>query len=286
MPWSPYPPIDFLTIGHVCHDLVDGGRVVGGAAAYGAAVAHALGCRTGIVTSAAAEDDWQRTFPDLVVRQIVAPATTRFENVYTAAGRRQTIHAVASRLTPDHIPATWTRTPMVYLCPIADEVDPALVGRFSDSVLGVGPQGWMRRWDGDGHIRHIAWEQADEVLPLAAATFLSREDLADEALIETYRALSPLLVITEGARGCTVYCRGEARTFPPPAVTAVDETGAGDIFAVAYLVRFFQTDGNPWHAAEFANRIAALSVTRRGLAAKIDAIRQLLAELTHQPAER
>lgn len=282
---APYPPVDFLAIGHICYDLVPGGRVAGGAAAYGASAAQVLGCRSGVVTSAAAGDTWQETFPDLVVHQIIAPATTVFENVYTAGGRQQTIHAVAGRLTREHVPAAWTRAPMIHIGPVAGEVDPAIIRLFSDSVVGVGPQGWMRRWDEDGRIYQVDWERAVEVLPLAAVTVLSTEDLADAAMLEQYRQLSPLLVVTEGARGCTVYCRAEERHFPAHAVEAVEETGAGDIFAAAYLVRFYQTDGNPWDAADFANRVAACSVTRRGLPAKMDAIRHLLVETLHQPAD-
>lgn len=283
---SPLPPVDFLAIGHVCYDLVASGRAVGGAAAYCASAAGALGCRAGIVTSAALEDDWTGVLPDVAVRQIVAPATTVFENVYTAEGRTQTIHAVAGRLSPEHVPASWRRAPIVHLGPIADEVDPALINLFNDSVVGVGPQGWMRRWDERGRVRQVPWATAAEVLPLAAVTFVSLEDLADRAILREYRQLARVLVVTAGAEGCTVFCRGEQRAFPAPVVEVKDATGAGDIFAAAYLVRFHQTNGNLWDAAVFANQVAAASVSERGLPAKLHVIRRLLAEMMHQPARQ
>ena len=281
---TPLPPIDYLAIGHICHDLAQDGRTTGGAAAYGASTARALGCRAGIVTSAAAEDDWQATFPELAVRQVAAPATTIFENVYTPTGRIQTVHAVASGIAPEHVPPAWTRTPIVHLGPIANEVDPAIIRLFSDSVVGVGPQGWMRRWGDGGRVYQVAWETAVEVLPLAAVTFVSLEDLADRAMLDDYRRLAQILVVTAGPDGCTVYCRGEARSFRAPAVDVIDATGAGDIFAAAYLVRLRQTDGNLWDAAEFANRVAARSVTQNGLRPKMDALRRLIDELMHLPA--
>jgi len=278
------PPVDFLAVGHICHDLVPGGRLTGGAAAYGSLTAVALGLRAGVVTSAAAEDDWGAVFPELVVAQVSAPATTVFENVYTPAGRVQTLHAVAGRLLPEHVPTVWTRTPIVLLGPIANEIDPALIRLFSDSIVGVGPQGWLRRWDEDGRVWPTAWADAAEVLPLAAVTFLSEEDLLDAAMLDDTRRLAGIVVLTQGARGCTVYCRDEARAFPAPPVDVVDPTGAGDIFAAAYLVRFYQTDGNAWAAAEFANTIAAHAITRRGLPAKSQAIRQALDALMRNPA--
>lgn len=278
------PPVDFLAIGHICHDLTSSGTVAGGAAAYGASAAHALGCRAGIVTSAASEDEWQLVFPNLAVHQSDAPATTVFENVYTPSGRVQTLHAAAGRLAPAHVPPLWRRSPMVQIGPIANEVDPSVVHLFSDSVIGVCPQGWMRRWDDQGRVYPVAWESAAEIMPLAAVTFVSLEDMADASLLSEYRALASVLVVTEGDRGCTVYCRDEARSFPAPAVPVVDETGAGDIFAAAFLVRFHQTAGNLWDAARFANQVAARSVTCSGLPAKVSNIRRWLDEATHPPA--
>jgi hypothetical protein len=268
-------PLDYLAIGHVCYDLIPGGRVVGGAAAYGASVALALGCRVGIVTSAAADSDWSRELPGIPIHRVDAAATTHFENVYTPAGRRQTIHAVAGPLAAGDVPLLWTRAPMVHLGPIAYEVDPGIIKLFSDSLIGVGPQGWMRRWNEDGRVYPVAWESAAEVLPLAAVTFISLEDLADPASLNDFIELSHIFVVTNGPGGCAVYFNGEERRFPAPQVRLADTTGAGDIFAAAYLVRLHQTGGDLWEAAAFANRIAAASVTRQGLRAKIELIHGL-----------
>ena len=281
---SPLAPVDFLAVGHICHDLLPDGRTAGGAAAYAASVAHVLGCRTGVVTRAAADDDWQAAFPEVAVHQIASEATTIFENVYTPGGRIQTIRAVAGNLASEHVPPPWRHAPIVHLGPIANEVDPALIGLFSDSVIGVGPQGWMRRWDAAGRVYQVAWETAAETLPLAAVTFVSLEDLPISALLDQYRRLARVFVVTAGAEGCVVYCRDERREFRAPSVVPVDTTGAGDVFAAAYLVRFFQTDGNPWDAAEFANEVAAVSVTARSMRLKMNAIRRRLGELMHHPA--
>ena len=272
-------PVDFLAIGHICRDLVPGGRVVGGAAAYTAATAQALGCRAAAVTSSSPAEAWAVDLPGIAIHNVPAPETTIFENVYTPAGRTQTVHAVAASLTTAAVPPAFARAPLVFLGPIANEVDPQLIDLFSNSIVGIGPQGWMRRWDERGHVYQVDWPDAARTLPLAAAVFVSTEDLPNQAAIAEYARLAPLLIVTEGASGCTVYYRGEARHFPAPAVGAVDTTGAGDIFAAAYLVRLLQTDGNFHEAAEFANRIAAHSVTRRGLTAKMDAIRCLSADL-------
>lgn len=274
---TPALPVDFLTIGHICRDLVPGGRVIGGAAAYTAATAQALGCRAAAVTSSSPAEAWAADLPGIIIHNVPAPDTTIFENVYTPAGRVQTIHAVAAPLTVAAVPPSLARAPIVYLGPIANEVDPQLIDLFSNSIVGIGPQGWMRRWDEHGRVYQVDWGDAARALPLAAAVFVSTEDLPNRSVVADYARLAPALVVTEGADGCTVHCRGEARHFPAPVVAAVDTTGAGDIFAAAFLVRLLQTDGNLWEAAEFANRIASHSVTRAGLPAKMDAIRCLVA---------
>lgn len=281
---APYPSVDYLAIGHVCRDVVSGGYVTGGSAAYSTAVAHSLGCRAGIVTSAAPGERFEGVSPDIPVHRIDAPATTLFENIYTANGREQIIHSVAGELMAGHIPPLWSRAPMVHLGPIANEVDPSIIHLFSNSMVCVVPQGWMRRWDEKGRVYQVAWEGAASVLPLAAVTILSVEDVPNASMIEDYAELARLLVVTDGANGCTVYWDGQVRTFPVPSVNAVDATGAGDVFAAAYLVRLLQTGGDAWDAAEFANHIASCSVTRRGLTEKTHAIRRLLAERMQQRA--
>lgn len=279
-----YPPIDFLTIGHICQDVVSGGHVIGGAAAYTAAVASALGCRSAVVTSAAADADWSVELPGIAIHNSTALQSTCFENIYTSAGRIQTIHAVADKLSAKLIPPLWARAPIVYLGPIANEVDPEMIGLFSNSIVGVGPQGWMRRWDDKGHVFQVDWESAADVLPLAAVTFLSTEDVADRSLIAAYARRTRLLVVTDGANGCSVYHQNDIHTFPAPVVPVVDTTGAGDIFAAAYLVRFYQTDGDYLESAKFANRIASHSVSFRSLPEKAEAIHRLSRASVRRPA--
>ena len=269
--------IDYLAVGHICHDLSPEGPVIGGSAAYGAGVAQVMGCRTAVVTSSAPEDDWQAALPGITIHRIPSPKTTLFENVYTPAGRVQTIHAVAGRITSTGIPGAWQRASIVHMAPIANEVDPDALHLFSNSLIGLAPQGWMRRWDDNGNVSAGPWVEAEEYLRLAAAVFISEEDLVDREMLDQYREWSRLLVMTEGRGGCTIFLGDEARDFPAVPGSVVDTTGAGDIFTAAFLVRLFQTGGNPSEAARFANKVASLSIAAIGLRAKMAAISSQLA---------
>jgi sugar/nucleoside kinase (ribokinase family) len=76
--------------------------------------------------------------------------------------------------------------------------------------------------------------------------------------------MCPVFVVTESYFGARVYWHGDVRHFNAPSVIEKDATGAGDIFAASFFIRFFKTK-NPWEAARFANQIASYSVTRSGL---------------------
>lgn len=260
---------NYLIIGHVTTDLTPAGPVAGGAVTYAGRAAHALGCRVAALTSAAPDYDFSQALPGITVHSIPAEETTTFTNRYTPDGRQQIIHGLARPLTAADVPAEWQRPAIVHLAPVANEVDPALVSLFSNSLVGVTPQGWLRAWDKDGRVYAREWPEAEAILPLASVVILSEEDLSGTEMLEPLRRWSPLLVLTQSAAGCTVFCRDEVRQVPAPAVTEVNVTGAGDIFAAAFLVRYQQTAGNPWEAARFANEKAAYSVTQSDLVAKL-----------------
>jgi sugar/nucleoside kinase (ribokinase family) len=271
--------IDYLVVGHVTHDVLPNGYGIGGTVSYSGATAHVLGCRTAVLTSAAPDHDWTVDLPGLRVQNAPAEATTTFENVYTPQGRRQRVLAVAGYLTAEDVPAAWRVASIVHLGPVANEIDPGLLDLFEGNVVGLTPQGWLRRWSDDGHVYADHWPAAEQVLPRAAAVILSQEDLLNAAMLEHYRRLSRLLVLTAGRDGCTIYWRGQVKDIPAPAVTSVEETGAGDIFAAAFLVRLRQTPEDPREAAVFANHVASTSITQAGLPAKMAAIQNALAQI-------
>lgn len=257
--------VDYLIIGHASKDLTPQGPSLGGTVAYAGLTAHALGLRVGVVTSAAPDLDFA-PLRDLEVHCIPAPASTSFENVYTPEGRVQTINGQASPLGPSAVPRAWMDAPIVHLAPIACEIEPALVQAFPGALLGMTPQGWMRRWDGAGRVHLTSWEATRELLPAAGAVVLSIEDLQGE--LHAAQAMSELcrvLAVTEGPRGARVRAHGGWRSVPAPEAQELDPTGAGDVFAAVFFSELFR-GSDPWQAADYANRVAAGSVTRRGLA--------------------
>jgi 1D-myo-inositol 3-kinase len=73
-----------------------------------------------------------------------------------------------------------------------------------------------------------------------------------------------IIAVTHAERGATVYHAGEPCRYPPRPAKQTDPTGAGDVFAAAFLVRLAET-GDPCQAAPFANTVASFSIEGPGV---------------------
>jgi sugar/nucleoside kinase (ribokinase family) len=256
--------VDYLVIGHVARDLTPDGNRLGGTAAYSALTARALGLSVGIVTAIGPEISL-KPLDDIPLVSVQSNASTTYENIYTKRGRVQYLRSQATHIDFDHIPDVWRDASIIHLAPIANEIDPSLSKNFSSRFLGVTPQGWMRQWDSDGLVSAREWMNSEAVLSRSDAIVISREDVnGDDILIEHMAGQTKILVVTEGAAGAVLYWNGDRRRFPAPAVQEVDATGAGDIFAAAFFMRFKKIR-DPWEATRFATLIASHSVERNGL---------------------
>lgn len=258
---------DYVVIGHVTRDIQrDGSVIPGGTVTYAAVTARNLGRQVGVVTSMAEDLNLGSVFCGVELIRWPAKVTTTFENIYVNGTREQYIQAVASPLRLEHIPDEWRSAPLVHLGPMAMEVAEELVGAFPQALVGVTPQGWMRGWDASGRVRHTTWTGAPHVLARADVLILSEEDVGGEqSLLEGYLEMAKLAVVTDGWRGAVVHAPHGTRRLPAYRAEEVDPTGAGDVFAAAYLTAL--SEGNdPYEAARFANAVASFSVEARGLA--------------------
>lgn len=260
--------IDFVAIGHVTRDLLpSGATVAGGTARFAALLARRLGLHPAIVTASAelppAGVAWANS---------ATHTSSTFENRYTPAGRHQWLHAVAPAITVAAIPVRWRTTPIVLLGPVLHECTPALASAFPGSLIGVTVQGWLRDWD-DGLpslIRLRRWQPAPNELERVHVLSLSSEDVdGDEELAAYYARLTPIGIVTHGARGATLFLHGKPYHITAYPAQECDPTGAGDVFATAFLIRLWET-GDPLAAARFAAAAAACVVEGIGDAALPD----------------
>ena len=259
-----HQPVDYLIVGHVAVDITPTGVQLGGTVSYSALTARALGLRVGIVTSSAADAPLQ-ALDGIQIVNIPAEQSTTFENIKTESGRRQILHHQAAPILLDHIPQVWRTASIIHLAPIAGELDPSLAEQLSGKFFGITPQGWMRTWDENGQVAACVWENSEQALGQAGAVVMSVEDVnRDLEQVEAMAHQTRILCLTEGEAGAVLYWNGDRRRFRPTKVQEVDATGAGDIFAAAFFMRYYNTR-DPWEATRFATNLAARSVTRVGL---------------------
>jgi len=257
---------DYLVIGTVCQDLTDEGPIIGGTVAYSGLTARNLGCRTAAITSFADDFAFPELLPGIQIVRQPSMATTTYQNVYVDGHRQQYVRAVASKIENSLVPEAWRGAHIVHVGPLVQEVRLSIVELFPDSLVGVTPQGWMRQWDKTGRVRPTLWTPSKDELRRVRALILSEEDVGgDLGRVKGYARLVEIVVLTSGWKGSSVYWRGRTTYIPARDVQEVDPTGAGDIYAAAFLVRLHETD-DPLEAAYFANHVASCSVERKGIA--------------------
>lgn len=272
------PPI-FLTIGHVARDLYDDGSFsLGGTVTFAAHTADRLGLAAAIVTRADAEIAalLSTTLPNVSLHVSPSVRTTTFANRYHDGFRTQYLYARAEPLTLADVPHSWLQASIVLFGPLAQEIEAPFVTLFPRTpgmLLAATPQGWLRRWDEAGRVWPVSWQAAERILPILDVLILSHDDLLPfasgdrgevEAILGHWSTRVPLLVATDGRHGATLFQRGMPQHFPAYAAQEVDPTGAGDVFAAAFLVHLYR-HADPARAVDFANRVAAFSVEQPGI---------------------
>jgi len=259
--------IDVLLIGHLTVDLVPGRRLLGGTVSYAAPTYTAFGHRVGIVTSAAANEpllDELRSHGELHV--LPSEQSLTYENVYSDGGRRQYVRATACPISLRDVPQEWTSAPYVHLGPLAAEIDALEMARgFPNATIMLTLQGLMRRWDDLGLVRFRPWFD-EKALERIGIVVYSEEDVRQfPQITDDMRRVCKHLIVTKGREGGTYYCHGDAIGYESLAVAPQDLTGAGDVFAASLLGSLKVLGGDVEKAVRLAGKLAAYSVTRRGL---------------------
>ncbi len=255
----------YLLVGTVTKDLLpDNNFTTGGTVTYAATTVKRLGWRPTIVTAAAADFRPPDYLVDVDWRILPSPETTTFRNEYTPQGRRQTIGPIARSINAADVPLDCHHAALVHLCPLAQDVASNVATVFNNSLLVTTPQGWLRQWDEQGIVSLCDWCSAGEISPKLHAAVISIEDIEGNwAFAEKWARQIAILVVTQDKDGCTVFHQGQKMIVPPRPSQPVDPTGAGDVFAPAFFIRFYET-GQLWQSAWFANVTASMAIERPG----------------------
>ncbi len=259
---------EYLVIGHITADVVPGGTTPGGTALYAGRLAARLGLRTAMVTSAppAYIDGLARELEGITIHNQPAEAPSTFANIYRDGHRTQFLRARAGTLNIHDIPPAWRNSAIVHFGPLTNEVDRALLDPqvFSHALRGATPQGWLRSWDTTEQVYTARGATAAALMPAIPVLIFSEEDIdRDNDVVAACRARCEIVAVTAGIEGATLY-RGEtAYHFPAYLTQEVDPTGAGDVFAAAFLIHY-RTTNDLIAAGSYATVAASFAVEAPG----------------------
>ena len=274
---------DYLVIGYITEDEAGHRYVPGGSVYYGSVTALRLGLKASVVTSCEENFPIPKDMADSNVEVVPSKVTTRFRNEYQSKSgysvRKQYVGNLANEIRLADVPLHWQTVPLVHLGPLMGEISKDIAEAFPQSLVIASIQGWIRELNPDGEVVRKYWEGSD-VLTQVDIAICSKEDSHSNSDIERWASMVPLFIVTDGSRGVTVFDAGSESRIEAISVKEIDPTGAGDVFAAAFLIRFSETT-DPIESATFASIAAGISVSARGVQAIPDkkAIESLRANL-------
>lgn len=247
---------EFVVIGHVVRDVASQGWRLGGTAAFAAVQARRLGLRAGMVTRFGPDVSKQDLPRQVAVAGRPSARSTTFQNIYSKGRRRQVVPSQAEPIGAADIPEAWRAAPVTLIGPVCGEAPADLDGCVSSPLIGVSAQGWLRALDRDRRVRRRAWNGAP-FWSRAHVLFVSREDLGQRReQVDRWINDVPVVVLTRDRGGARVHERGAWRAIDAFPANEIDPTGAGDVFASAFLVRYHET-----HDTSIATRFAAAAAS-------------------------
>jgi sugar/nucleoside kinase (ribokinase family) len=201
------------------------------------------------------------------VHNVPTSVPLTFRHEYVEGKRELYITAVAPTLDAVDLPPAWRSLDVVHFGPVAQEVSHGLIDACTNPLKGASVQGWMRSWDRKtGHVAPLPARDLLSWAPPVQCSILSEEDIGDRReVIDFLRRHHPIVVLTDGAHGATVFAGERVMRVPAVPVREVDANGAGDVFAAAYLIRYYET-GDMIVAAQFAAAVASFHVEQVGIA--------------------
>lgn len=196
-----------------------------------------------------------------------------FENDYSSGGRYQYARIRANPKLST-MPPEASEAEALLVGPVLQEVDPAIMAARRKGPLLLDAQGFLRYQTSSNQIVERMEPVAEtairhcDILKLDAreAQVITSTGHINTALKILYRMGPTIIIITRGSEGAHLYDGTRFIQLSAPKVPAIDSTGAGDVFAAAFLVRYLVCR-DPIIAGQFAVAAAALSTCDFGASA-------------------
>ncbi len=282
---------DLIVVGPLSVDTItlDGRRHehLGGTAAYTSLISAKLGKKVGVLATAGpgVKEKWLR---DLRAHKIDLKVlsrtqeTLRFEHLYS---REESIHRVegsGSVIDFRDVPRAFKDSRWFHFGPLFNDIAYDMIYEVAKlgGLMSLDPQGYLRKQQSNGKIALIDhWPEAARVLRpihvLKANEEEARAITGGEGLKQMAKALHvrlekvsdlrpKIVLITRGEEDSALYSQGRFSLIPSiPPDKLKDPTGAGDVYAGAFLTEYMNK-GDAESSAYFASAAASLAVEEVG----------------------
>jgi sugar/nucleoside kinase (ribokinase family) len=262
--------LDLITVGHFAIDHIQIPRgkslkqTLGGSTTYVSLAARKLGARVGVISNVG--DDFPETYVRLLhdngvdlscVRKVKNTATTSFILKYEDGNRRLLLRNRALPILLEDV-ASVPKAKTIHVAPIADEISSEVVEelRKRTDTLSLDPQGFIRKFGVNGRVGLKKWKDK-RVLEQVDVYKSSLQEITKVTGVKSLKASmreiqnfgTKIVVVTLGKQGALLLFDEsfyEIPTIQPQEL--VDPTGAGDVFAGAFLAEHIKKKEPVWCA--------------------------------------
>lgn len=194
--------------------------------------------------------------------------TLMYENTIKNGRRSQKCHFFKDAIPPlidENIKNIVKKSDVLFIAPLIPYFSSSYIKKVA-KITGkkclkiLLPQGYFRKFDGNGNVLFREFKEAGEILPLVDIVILSSEEYPniEKLSIEMSERYGTTFIITKTQKGATIINKNTKiiiSTKPVPTEQIVDSIGAGDIFAAAFGYNYFKNK-NLVKSVRLANQAA------------------------------
>ncbi len=166
------------------------------------------------------------------------------------------------------------------------------IARRQGAFISYDPNLRLNLWPSEEEARagmQLGWSRADLIkVSEEELHFLSGQEDLERGAHHLWHERLKLLVVTQGAAGCTYFTPEGRGSIPGIPVKAIDATGAGDAFVAGLLFKLTPMLHQNWpqefleEALRFACATGALATTKNGAIPALPSLQEVEALLAHR----
>jgi len=242
----------FLVIGNITKDTIRTKEkeivTFGGTASYSSITAKKLGCDTYVLSKGNHElNDWIKNLENLGIKVELEKSEkiTHFVNDYSGNERRQFYYSDAGKIDFKNL----GKMDIIHIGPVFGEItlDCVKEARKNTKLLSLDVQGFVRSSDKERVIMKF-WDERVEFLKYVDLVKINRlesnfvaKKINYEEICKELIGFGPKVVeLTLRENGSIVFS-DKVHKIPVYQTNLIDKTGAGDVYAAAFAIRYFET---------------------------------------------